>query len=250
MTRGRQRHLLLATLLQQRWPQLDADAAAQAITGGDVVVDGRPVLNPRSLVAADASVRLAPTVALQGERKLAWALSRFLPNVAARTALDVGACTGGFTTALLDAGAAKVYAVDAGFGQLRGTLRQDPRVVNLERTNLSEIDRALIPEEVGVLTVDVSYLSLTSAANQVSAAVEFAPEAELLGLVKPMFELRLATIPASDDRESFDRALAVACEGVAQAGWTIVDTDECPVRGNHGAVEFFIHARRVRSSDR
>jgi 23S rRNA (cytidine1920-2'-O)/16S rRNA (cytidine1409-2'-O)-methyltransferase len=243
MTRGRQR-LLLATLLQQRWPQLDADAAAQAIAGGDVVVDGRPVLNPRSLVAADASVRLAPTVALQGERKLGWALSRFLPDVAARTALDIGACTGGFTTALLGAGAAKVYAVDAGFGQLRGTLRQDTRVVNLERTNVSEIDRQLIADPIGVLTVDVSYLSLTAAVAQVSAAVEFAPAAELLGLVKPMFELRLATIPAADDRGSLERALAEASEGVARAGWTIVDADECPVRGNGGAVESFIHARR------
>jgi 23S rRNA (cytidine1920-2'-O)/16S rRNA (cytidine1409-2'-O)-methyltransferase len=235
---------LLATLLQQRWPQLDADAAAQAITGGDVIVDGRPVLNPRSLVAADASVRLASSVALQGERKLSWAISRFLPNVAARTALDIGACTGGFTTALLGAGAAKVYAVDAGFGQLRGTLRQDPRVVNLERTNLSEINRDVIADPIGVLTVDVSYLSLASAVGQVSAAVNFVPGAELLGLVKPMFELRLATIPASDDRDTLDYALAVASDGVAKAGWTIIDADECPVRGNHGAVEFFIHARR------
>jgi 23S rRNA (cytidine1920-2'-O)/16S rRNA (cytidine1409-2'-O)-methyltransferase len=241
MTRRRRRHQLLSAVVQQRWPQLDSGAATQAITAGDVLVEGRPVTNPRSLVEADASVRLAPTTALQGERKLSWAIERFSPNIAGRVALDVGACTGGFTTALLGAGAAKVYAVDAGFGQLRGALAQDERVVNLERTNVGQLDQTIVADPIGVVTVDVSYLALAAAVAQLTAAVDLDAGAELLGLVKPMFELRLAAIPA--DRPTLETALAQARAGVEAAGWTALGADECPVRGKGGAVEFFVHAR-------
>jgi 23S rRNA (cytidine1920-2'-O)/16S rRNA (cytidine1409-2'-O)-methyltransferase len=235
----------LAALVRDRWPQLDESAVLQAIGGGDVVVDGAVVTNPRSLVAAGASVRLAASAPLQGQRKLAWALSRF-PDavVGGRVVLDLGACTGGFTSALLAAGAARVYAVDAGFGQLRGALAQDPRVVNLERTNVGALSVLVVPDAVGAVTVDVSYLSLSAAVTQLSESLRFEDGADLLGLVKPMFELRLATIPSADDRATLSRAVEIAVAGVGAAGWTVLDSDECPVRGARGAVEFFVHARR------
>jgi 23S rRNA (cytidine1920-2'-O)/16S rRNA (cytidine1409-2'-O)-methyltransferase len=234
----------LLSVLRARWPDLDTRAAEDAILAGDVLVDGASVANPRSFVRADASIRLVERDPLQGERKLAWALDRFTTSLGGRVALDVGASAGGFTTALLAAGAARVYAVDVGVGQLRGALRQDPRVVNLERTNLADLDRALVPEPVGFVTVDVSYLGLSSAVHQLGALdLALDPGAELLGLVKPMFELRLATIPA--DRPTLEAALASARAGVEAAGWSVIDADECPVRGARGAVEFFIHARHA-----
>src|SRR5579885_3286776 len=117
---------------------------------------------------------------LRGTIKLRAALAAFAVEVAGRVALDVGASTGGFTVALLEAGAARVYAVDAGFGQLLGRLRQDARVVNLERTNLAALE---LPEPIDLVTVDLSYLSIALAAPQLPRAPE------LIALVKPMFEL-------------------------------------------------------------
>ena len=105
--------------------------------------------------------------------------------------LDLGAAAGGFTRVLLESGAARVYAVDAGFGQLLGSLRQDPRVVNLEATNVAALDTHLIPEPIEVVTIDVSYLALAAAVAQLDR-ITIVPGADLIGLVKPMFELRLA----------------------------------------------------------
>src|SRR3712207_2459095 len=108
------------------------------LVDGRVLVDGFPVRNPRSLVNARARVELVARERLRGEVKLGRALALLHVDVRGRVALDVGAAAGGFTKALLAAGARRVYAVDTGHGQLLGSLRQDPRVVNLERTNLGE----------------------------------------------------------------------------------------------------------------
>jgi 23S rRNA (cytidine1920-2'-O)/16S rRNA (cytidine1409-2'-O)-methyltransferase len=175
---------------------------------------------------------------LHGREKLAFALVRFGVDVRDRVAFDCGASTGGFTQALLDAGAARVYAVDAGFGQLLGRLRQDPRVVNRERTNLAD---ARCDEPIDVVSLDLSYLSLVDALPQLQVAL--APGADLLALVKPMFELHLAALP--DDQEAgLHDALATATAGVGAAGWTVIDTARSPVLGRNGAVEGFVHARR------
>jgi 23S rRNA (cytidine1920-2'-O)/16S rRNA (cytidine1409-2'-O)-methyltransferase len=180
-----------------------------------------------------------PTPELQGRDKLAFALTRFGVDVAGRAAFDCGASTGGFTRALLDAGARRVYAVDAGFGQLLGSLRQDERVVNMERTNLAD---ARVDEGVDVVCLDLSYLSLTDALPQL--AVPLAADADLLALVKPMFELHLARLP--DDQDAgLAEAMATATAGAAAAGWTVLASDRSPVVGRGGAVEGFLHARRA-----
>ena len=106
-----------------------------------VLVDGQIVTNPASLVRAGASIALRRTPELRGEAKLRAALAAFGVSASNRVALDLGAAAGGFTRVLLGAGASRVYAVDAGFGQLVGSLRQDARVVNLERTNLGDLDK-------------------------------------------------------------------------------------------------------------
>ncbi len=155
--------------------------------------------------------------------------------------LDLGAAAGGFTRVLLEAGACRVYAVDAGFGQLLGSLRQDPRVVNLEATNVARVDQRLVPDQVEVVTVDVSYLALAAAVAQLDR-IALAPGADLVGLVKPMFELRLAAAPV--DPAVVDEATRRASEGIETAGWRVIATMPSPVVGARGAVEALIHARR------
>ena len=128
-----------------------------------MLVDGYPVHNPRSLVRGGARIALRVESPLRGEVKLRAALAEFGVRPAGRVALDLGAAAGGFTRVLLDAGAARVYAVDAGFGQLLGSLRQDPRVVVLERVNLGDLDASHVPEAIDLITIDLSYLSLREA---------------------------------------------------------------------------------------
>src|SRR5439155_6075463 len=116
-----------------------------------------------------AAITLRIDEPLRGEAKLKAALESFEIIVENRIALDVGAAAGGFTRALLDAGARRVYAVDAGHGQLLGSLRQDERVVNLEATNLALLDRALVPDTIDLVTLDLSYLSLAAAVPQLES---------------------------------------------------------------------------------
>jgi 23S rRNA (cytidine1920-2'-O)/16S rRNA (cytidine1409-2'-O)-methyltransferase len=241
MANRQTRRMTLAARVSRQWPEWAGEEVHASIAAGQILVDGRVLTNPRALVAADAAVRHQPPAELAGRRKLVWAIEHFGVDAGSRVVLDVGASTGGFTSAWLDAGAERVYAVDAGHGQLLGSLRQDGRVIDLERTNVADLDRERVPEPVDRVSVDVSYLSLTGAVAQLGK-VELAAGAVLLGLVKPMFELRLATIPA--DRETLDRARDAAVEGVTGAGWTVGGADECPVRGGRGAVEFFLVATR------
>lgn len=203
-------------------------------------MNGFPVTNPSSLVDAEAVVTIQPPDELRGETKLRSALDAFELNVAGRVALDVGAAAGGFTKVLLEAGARRVYAVDAGHGQLLGSLRQDPRVVNLEATNLGELDRGLVPEPVDVVTIDVSYLSLAAAVPQLES-IDIAAGAELVALVKPMFELGLGALPPAAE---LPNALVRAKAGLARAGWRVEASMDSPVAGAGGALEFLVHARR------
>ncbi len=225
-------------VVAERYPQSDAIAA---ILAGDVLVDGFPVRNPDSLVATTASVVLRAPQELAGEAKLRAALAAFAPRVTDRIALDVGAAAGGFTRVLLAAGVRRVFAVDAGHGQLLGSLRQDPRVVNLEATNLGELTRALVADVIELVTIDVSYISLAAAVPQLET-LAFAGGAELIALVKPMFELGLDA-PPPDVR--LPDALAAATAGIERAPWRVTGSIASPVTGHRGAKEMLVHAVRV-----
>jgi 23S rRNA (cytidine1920-2'-O)/16S rRNA (cytidine1409-2'-O)-methyltransferase len=227
----------LADLVGELEPGADP---AVLVATGEIEVDGFAVTNPEARVPAGAQVRRRRPVSLRGEAKLSAALAAFDIGVLGRVALDVGAAAGGFTRVLLGAGARRVYAVDAGHGQLLGSLRQDPRVVNLEATNVADLTPVLIPEPVEVVSIDVSYLSLSTAAAQLDR-IHLAPRADLVGLVKPMFELRRATAPIDD--ASLADALATAVAGVEAAGWEVVASIASPVLGARGARELLLHAR-------
>ena len=237
MPKPRARFIALATLLARR----KGHAGEQLIKSGRVIVDGRVLTNPAARVRSNASVKVEPEPRLRGDIKLSHALDRFEVAVAGRIAADIGASAGGFTTALLDRGAARVYAVDAGVGQLVGSLRADHRVVNLEGHNLGAITRGEVPEPIELITLDLSYLPVAHAVPQLEA-LEIAVDADLVALVKPTFELRLGRPPTT--RAQLDAALRLATASVAAGPWHVEATCESAVKGGRGTTEFFIHARR------
>ena len=250
MRRGSGNRLALIDLLHRRDPPLDDPGGALAEFR--VLVDGAIVTNPTARIRADAAVVVKDRRQPQGVRKLGLALDRLDVAVDGRLAMDVGACTGGFTMALLARGARRVVAVDVGYGQLLGSLQQDERVVNLERTNVADLSPALVtaPEFLGglpeVIVADVTKIPLRQVGLQLAEQRVPARGADLIGLVKPMFELAVGVLPTS--AADLDRAVSLAASGLADHGWTVVDTIESAVRGHGGAVEFFVHARWGASS--
>lgn len=244
---GRQRPRFVNVISHVRSNRPDIADPVAAIAARRVAVDGRIVTNINALVPTHSAVTLLPSRPLRGEDKLRVALEAFEVEVSGRICLDVGAAAGGFTRVLLEHGAGKVLAVDAGHGQLRGSLRAHSRVINLERTNLSELGRA-VPRcwDIDLITMDLSYLSVAEAVPQLEA-LRLSSNADLIALVKPMFELHLAA-PPQDERRLVS-ALDRARRGVEREGrWIVVATMLSPVPGARGAREWLLHARRTDGS--
>ena len=234
------RFVTVISLLRRRFPRLDDPVAL--VESGRILVNGAPCWNPQARVRADASLRVLHRKPLRGTRKLAYALDFFDIDVRGAVALDLGAAAGGFTQALLDAGARHVYAVDAGIGQLRGWLRADPRVTNLERTNLAQLSPLLISETADIVTIDLSYLAVADAVGQLDTGL-LAPGAGLVALIKPTFELHSATL--ADRPDDVRLAVERAAKSLCQHGWDVLGEVGSPVLGAHGAVEWLLYARRT-----
>lgn len=239
----RHRFVFVNVLRHVRAVRPDIADPVRAIEERSLLVGDRIVTNPQALVPADAPVVLRERRPLRGEEKLRAALDLFGVEVDHRVCVDLGASAGGFTRVLLERGAARVFAVDVGHGQLRGDLRGHSRVVNLERTNLADLEAA-IPRRgrIDLVTMDLSYLSIAAAAPQLEA-LRLAVDADLIALVKPMFELGLAA-PPSDARQ-LRGALDRAVRGLERTErWRIAGTAHSPVTGSRGAREWLLHARR------
>jgi 23S rRNA (cytidine1920-2'-O)/16S rRNA (cytidine1409-2'-O)-methyltransferase len=179
-------------------------------------------------VRADAAIQIHHPGPLRGTIKLAHALTAFVVNAVGAIALDLGAAAGGFTQALLDAGAARVYAVDAGTGQLRGWLRTDPRVINLERTNLAQLSPRLIGEPVDLITMDLSYLAIADAIGQIDRQL-LAPATQLIALIKPTFELHAAAL--ADQPHQVTAAVDAAARALEDHGWHVLGQQQSPIPG-------------------
>jgi len=238
------RKLPLVTLAVEQAIFASESEARRWIMAGQVLVNDRPLDKPGMLVPADAVIRVRGDhrYASRGGYKLQAALDHFGISVAGRVSLDCGASTGGFTDCLLQYGALRVYAVEAGYGQLVGRLRADPRVCNLERTNLSDLMPEAFDLKPTLVTLDLSYLSLVQALP--IAAHLLAPEGELLALLKPLFEVESAEARRSG--RILDTALIIAAlERVLTAGQTVglvpQGAAKLALRPRHGIHEYIVH---------
>jgi 23S rRNA (cytidine1920-2'-O)/16S rRNA (cytidine1409-2'-O)-methyltransferase len=226
--------------------------AARLVLAGKVRVgtgDGaRSNMKPGETVPSDVEIALAPRAPYvsRGGEKLAAALDAFAVDPAGRVCLDVGASTGGFTDVLLRRGAARVYALDVGHGQLADTLRNDVRVVSVEHTHAARLlpgapDHVALPEPVSLAVADVSFISITRLLPGIAAAL--ARGGALVPLVKPQFEAAPADAPKGVVRDPLVRRAAI--ERVAAAaratGFVVRGEIESPLRGPAGNVEYLLH---------
>jgi 23S rRNA (cytidine1920-2'-O)/16S rRNA (cytidine1409-2'-O)-methyltransferase len=227
----------------------ESRSRAQAlIAAGKVRANRRPADKPGRLVAADTALELVeaehPWVS-RGGLKLSAALDHFEIDPKDAVTLDIGASTGGFTDVLLSRGAARVYAVDAGHGQLAEKLRHDPRVVVLEHQNARNLTRAEIPEPVTLITCDASFIGLETILPAPLALA--APDAILVALIKPQFEVGPGRVGKGGIVR--DPALhAECCTRIRDwlaglAGWQVLGLIDSPVTGSDGNREFLIAAR-------
>jgi 23S rRNA (cytidine1920-2'-O)/16S rRNA (cytidine1409-2'-O)-methyltransferase len=237
----------LDLLLVERGLVPSRERARRLVMAGVVLVDERPVTKPGTVVADDAPVRLrsadSPFVSRGGE-KLAGALDAFGLEVRDRVALDVGASTGGFTDCLLQRGVRRVHAVDVGYGQLAWRLRNDARVVVLERTNARTLTPAMFPEPPDLAVVDVSFISLTRVLPAVAGVT--APGATLVALVKPQFEVGRGQVGKGGVvRDPALRAAAVASVRAAATvlGLAVEGEAESVLPGPKGNREVFLRLR-------
>jgi len=234
MAKGR---LRLDQLLLDRGFFRDSKLAQAWILAGKVVVEGKVVSAAGTAVRSDAAVHvrdLPEKFASRGGFKLEAALTRFAVDVRGLTVLDAGASTGGFTDCLLSQGAAKVYAVDVGYGQLRGKLAADPRVVSMEKTNISDIPLAALQPAIDLCVFDLSYLSFASAVDILRGYFE--RPVHLIGLIKPMYE-GIAQ-EAMRDETVLRGVLGKVVRDIAEKGLVVTRLISSPIAGGMGAFEF------------
>ena len=244
MTKTRLDQLLVARGLAE-----SRSKAKAAIEAGGVTVDGAPAKAASQPVGEDAVLAYADAHRWvgRGALKLDHALSLWPVAVEGRAVLDIGASTGGFTEVCLEHGAARVFAVDVGSGQMHPRVAADPRVINLEQTDARDLTPALIPEPPGLIVCDASFIGL---AKVLPAALALAaPGADLVTLVKPQFE---ADRPGGVNRKGVvkDSAAHQAAVDAVSAwlqgqGWTVQATTESPITGSDGNVEFLLWAKRA-----
>jgi len=223
--------------------------ARTAIEAGGVTVDGQPAKAASQPVAEDAAITYANAHRFVGRAalKLDHALTLWPVEVEGRVVLDVGASTGGFTEVCLERGAVCVYAVDVGQGQLHPRLAAHPCIVNLQHTDARDLDATLIPEAPSLIVCDASFIGL---AKVLPAALALAtPDADLITLVKPQFEMeRRADVGRGGvvrDSEARAAALARVEAWLAAAGWIVQATADSPIPGGDGNLEYLLWARRA-----
>jgi len=217
--------------------------AERWILSGRVRAGGKPVTSAGQPVGADEQFTVRgfeQAYIAKGGYKLEGALAAFPLCVEGRVCIDAGASTGGFTDCLVKHGASKVYAIDVGFGQLAGSLRLHPSVVNLERTNIGEEALLSLDPLPSLGTVDLSYLSLRKAVPQFARILH--GQGDLLCLVKPLFEIdsaearRTGSVPS----DAYEPLLASLSDDLQRGGYPVCGVTHSPVTGNNGTLEFFL----------
>lgn len=223
--------------------------AAELICAGRVSIDGMPAAKPATAVAITSNLTVEGTDertwVSRGAHKLIGALDAFGLSVDGRRCLDAGASTGGFTEVLLDRGAREVVAADVGYGQLAWSLRNDPRVTVMERTNVRELTSDAIGGPVDVIVADLSFISLSTVLPALTSCAS--PDGDIVPMVKPQFEVGKDRVGAggvvSDPALRADAVLSVA-RRAAEMRWYPVAVTASPLPGPSGNVEYFLHLRK------
>jgi 23S rRNA (cytidine1920-2'-O)/16S rRNA (cytidine1409-2'-O)-methyltransferase len=233
-------------LLVERGLVESREKARARILAGEVFIGDEPAHKPGQVIDDHAELRLTapPRFVSRGGDKLAHALNTFGLNVTGAVALDSGASTGGFTDCLLQSGAARVYAVDVGYGQLDYRLRTDPRVVVIERTNLRYLET--LPEPVDLATLDVSFISLSKVLGSVRNLLQ--PWGKVVALVKPQFEAGREQVGRGGivrDPRVHASVLGRVAVWAVEHGYQVLDLTTSPIRGADGNREFFLHLQRA-----
>ena len=238
----------LDKLLVERGLSASRELGRAQILAGEVLVNDHPITQAGTLVAIDSSIRLkskSSPYASRGGVKLEKALREFHVNVDGKIALDVGASTGGFTDCLLGHGAARVFAVDVGYGQLAWRLREDPRVVVFEKTNIRYLELTDLPSPVDVATIDVSFISLKLVLPQVKTLL--VPSGEIIALIKPQFEVGKGKVGKGGVVRSPEEHVRVIDELQTAAGalqFMVRGVTESPLLGPKGNKEFLMYLSR------
>ncbi|HET9265587.1 MAG TPA: TlyA family RNA methyltransferase [Vicinamibacterales bacterium] len=249
MTRPR---LRLDVLLVERGLAASRERARALVIAGQVRIEGQPATKAGTLVRPDADVTLAlpdhPYVS-RGGLKLAAALDAFEIEVSGRTALDIGASTGGFTDVLLQRGATRVLALDVGYGQLDWRLRTHPRVVVLERVNARMLAADQLPQDLrsfDIITIDVSFISLRYILPGVPPLLK--DPGDVIALVKPQFEAGRAEVGKGGivrDPQVHARVIAEITSAADTLGLKRVALVASPIAGMEGNQEFLLHLRNA-----
>jgi 23S rRNA (cytidine1920-2'-O)/16S rRNA (cytidine1409-2'-O)-methyltransferase len=239
----------LDKLLVDRGLVASRERARALVMAGSVLVRGQPETKPGTLL--DPAIEIAlkeddhPYVS-RGALKLVKGLDTFAIDPANKVALDVGASTGGFTDVLLKRGAAKVYAIDVGYGQLAWSLRQDSRVVVLERENIRNMDVGLVPEACDLAVIDVSFISLTLVLPRVAQLLRSPAGKPIVVLVKPQFEVGRELVGKGGvvrDEAARRSAVTKVRDWAIAHGFEAGEDVESPITGPAGNVEYLLLLR-------
>jgi 23S rRNA (cytidine1920-2'-O)/16S rRNA (cytidine1409-2'-O)-methyltransferase len=223
------------------------ERAQRAIMAGEVRVGDRVFAKAAELIEIDAPISIVqpPQFASRGALKLGGALDFFGVEVKGKIALDIGSSTGGFTDCLLQRGAAKLFAVDVGHGQLAWKLRNDPRVTVMEKVNARFLSREDIPEVADLCVIDVSFISLTLILPRAFELI--APEGMILALIKPQFELQRKDVGRGGIVRGpalHEKAQQKIVKFVEEANYHVVGLVPSTITGTDGNQEFFICIRK------
>ncbi len=232
-------------LLLERGLVTSREKAKALIMAGQVIVNDRRVDKAGEMVPGEADIRIKgdqlPFVS-RGGLKLEHALNHFNIDPGGKTAVDVGASTGGFTDCLLQRGISKVYAVDVGYGQMDLKVKNDARVVPIERTNIRDMSRDNIPEEVDIAVIDVSFISLVKVLPHVIPLMK--EKGEIVALIKPQFEVGKGEVGKGGivrDDKKVEKVLHDVGAFSEESGLEVAGITPSPILGAKGNREFLIH---------
>lgn len=236
----------LDSLLVERGLVESREKAQALVLAGEVLVDGQKVTKAGQKISPDVEIRLLGRkvrFVSRGGEKLEGAMERFAIDVRDKVCLDVGASTGGFTDCLLRRGARKVYAVDVGRAQLHWNIRQDPRVIVCEKVNARYLSQEIVPEKVGFVCCDVSFISVTLILPALIPLL--APTAAMVVLVKPQFEAGKGEVGKGGivrDPALHEQAIDKVRNALDELGFYNLQTMDSPILGAEGNKEFLIYA--------